>query len=112
MEEISFDGEFLKDMKLEFEKTLNALIMYAVKLNKEAELSLKINVSVMDASHTNKETGEFIEEIRPHLSYRIIDKVKEMKGKKEGHCNDDFVLMVNKDTGKLYVKKINEQIKM
>lgn len=109
MEKLDFNSELLRPMKEQLEIIINRLMNICSTENKEAEISLKINLDVCKRGEYDK--GKLIKDwIEPKLEYQISEKIKEVKNTNKGILGDDYELKINKETNEVYVQKINEQM--
>lgn len=111
LEKLDFNSELLKPMKDQLELIINRLMNVCVTGNKEAEISLKINLDSYKRREYNK--GKLEKEwTEPRLEYQMSEKIKEVKNTNKGLLGMDYELEVNKEDNNVYVKKINEQMSM
>ena len=109
MEKLDFNSELLRPMKEQLEIIINRLMNVCLTENKEAEISLKINLDARKRGEYDK--GKLIKNwIEPKLKYQISEKIKEVKNTNKGILGDDYELKINKGTNEVYVQKINEQM--
>ncbi len=110
-QKLDLNSELLKPMKDQLEVILNRLMLVVAEKNKEAEITLKIE---LDKSVERKiEYGEEIDKwVEPRISFQISEKIKETKDIHKGSVGDNYELKIDEDTNILYVEKINEQTSM
>lgn len=106
MEQVDLDCELLKPLKIDLEVALKKLIFVALKTNKEAEISLKINISTTTFGTIEDDNKE--EWTEPRIDYQINEKIKEYKDTSKGFVGLNYQLEIDEDN-KLFVKKRNEQ---
>ena len=110
LQKLDFNSELLKPMKEQLEIIINRLMSVCVNTNKEAEISLKINLDACKKGDYDK--GKLVKEwTEPKLEYQISEKIKEVKNTNKGLLGIDYELKVNKEDN-VYVQKINEQMSM
>lgn len=107
-QKLDFNSELLKPIKDQIEVIINRLMLTVAESNKEAEITLKID---LDKSQEYQcEYGEVISEwVEPRISFSISEKLKETKNTIKGNVGKDYELKVDTSTNTLYVEKINEQ---
>lgn len=111
MEKLDLNSELLKPMKEQLEIIINKLMNVCATGNKEAEVSLKINLDSYKKGEYDK--GKLIKEwTEPRLEYQITEKIKEVKNTNKGLLGADYEIQINKNDNNVYVQKINEQINM
>jgi len=111
MEKLDLDSELLKPMKEQLELIINRLMSICATGNKEAEISLKINLDSYKKGEYDK--GTLIKEwTEPRLEYQISEKIKETKSTRKGLLGTDYELKVNEEDNSVYIQKINEQLSM
>ena len=103
---LNLDSELLKPMKEKLESSIDTLTKNAILNEKDAEITLKINVSV------NKKDREFNDEIEEYLEpiydFQIQEKIKEAKGSYKGAVGFNYSVSIN-DEQELEVQNMNEQ---
>ncbi len=103
---LNLDSELLKPMKERLESSIDTLTKNAILNGKDAEITLKINVSV------NKKDREFNDEIEEYLEpiydFQIQEKIKEAKGSYKGAVGFNYSVSIN-DEQELEVQNMNEQ---
>ncbi len=103
---LNLDSELLKPMKEKLESSIDTLTKNAILNGKDAEITLKINVSV------NKKDREFNDEIEEYLEpiydFQIQEKIKEAKGSYKGAVGFNYSVSIN-DEQELEVQNMNEQ---
>ena len=111
MEKLDLNSELLKPMKDQLEIILNRLMLIVSEENKEAEITLKIE---LDKSVERKiEDGEVTNRwVEPRITFQIGEKIKETKNTIKGSVGEDYELKIDETTNILYVEKINEQTSM
>ena len=103
---LNLDSELLKPMKEKLESSIDTLTKNAILNEKDAEITLKINVSV---SEKNREFNDKIEEyLEPIYDFQISEKIKEAKGSYKGAVGFNYSVSIN-DEQKLEVQNMNEQ---
>jgi len=109
MEKLDLNSELLQPMKEQLEIIINRLMNVCATGNKEAEITLKINLDSVKRGEYDK--GNLIKEwIEPKLEYQISEKIKEIKNTSKGLLGNDYEMKVSKETNEVYVQKINEQL--
>lgn len=111
MEKLDLNSELLKPMKDQLEIILNRLMLIVSEENKEAEITLKIE---LDKSVERKiEDGEVTNRwVEPRITFQIGEKIKKTKNTIKGSVGEDYELKIDETTNILYVEKINEQTSM
>ena len=103
---LNLDSELLKPMKEKLESSIDTLTKNAILNGKDAEITLKINVSV---SEKNREFNDKIEEyLEPIYDFQIQEKIKEAKGTYKGAVGFNYSVSIN-DEQELEVQNMNEQ---
>ena len=106
MEKLNLNSELLKPMKTRLENSIDVLTKNAILTKKEAEITLKINVSVTEK---DREFNDEIEEyLQPVYDFQISEKIKEAKGSYKGVIGSNYAVSIDKKNN-LVVKDINEQ---
>lgn len=106
IETLNLDSELLKPMKTKLEASIDALTKNAILTKKDAEITLKINVSVTER---NREFNDEIEEyLQPIYDFQISEKIKEAKGSYKGVVGFNYAVTIN-DENNVVVQDINEQ---
>ena len=106
IETLNLDSELLKPMKEKLEKSIDTLTKNAILTEKDAEITLKINVSV---SKKDREFNDEIEEyLQPIYDYQISEKIKEAKGSYKGVVGFNYAVTIN-DENNVIVQDLNEQ---
>ncbi len=106
IETLNLDSELLKPMKEKLEKSIDTLTKNAILTEKDAEITLKINVSV---SKKDREFNDEIEEyLQPIYDYQISEKIKEAKGSYKGIVGFNYAVTIN-DENNVIVQDVNEQ---
>lgn len=107
-EKLDLNSELLKPLKDQLEVIINRLMITVAERNKEAEITLKIE---LDKSIERKcEYGEVIDKwIEPRISFQISEKIKETKNTIKGSVGEDYELKIDESTNILYIEKVNEQ---
>ena len=106
IETLNLDSELLKPMKEKLEKSIDTLTKNAILTEKDAEITLKINVSV---SKKDREFNDEIEEyLQPLYDYQISEKIKEAKGSYKGVVGFNYAVTIN-DENNVIVQDVNEQ---
>lgn len=106
IETLNLDSELLKPMKEKLEKSIDTLTKNAILTEKDAEITLKINVSV---SRKDREFNDEIEEyLQPIYDYQISEKIKEAKGSYKGVVGFNYSVKIN-DENNVVVQDVNEQ---
>lgn len=85
---INLDSELLQPMKKELEKTIDRMLKVVANLDKEAEISLKIELSKEKNSTLTKSILN--PRYSPVVKYTIKEKVKEYKYKNENTLGFEF----------------------
>lgn len=108
-ENLNFDNELLKPIKTKLESSIDTLTKNAILTGKEAEITLKINISV---TKKDREFNDEIQEyLQPNYDYQIAEKIKEAKGTYKGFVGFNYAITIN-DNSELIVQDINEQQKL
>ena len=103
---LNLDSELLKPMKEKLESSIDTLTKNAILTKKDAEITLKINVSV---SKKDREFNDEVEEyLEPIYDFQIQEKIKEAKGSYKSTIGFNYAVEIN-DNEELVVKNINEQ---
>lgn len=106
IENLNLDSELLKPMKEKLENSIDILTKNAILTKKEAEITLKINISV------TKKDREFNDEIQEYLQpiydFQISEKIKEAKGSYKGVVGFNYAITIN-DENNVIVQDVNEQ---
>ena len=106
IENLNFDSELLKPMKTKLESSIDTLTKNAILTGKEAEITLKINVSISKKDREfNDEKQEYLQ---PNYDYQISEKIKEAKGSYKGFVGFNYAVTINEDDN-LVVQDVNEQ---
>lgn len=106
IETLNLDSELLKPMKEKLEKSIDTLTKNTILTEKDAEITLKINVSV---SKKDREFNDEIEEyLQPIYDYQISEKIKEAKGSYKGVVGFNYAVTIN-DENNVIVQDVNEQ---
>ena len=106
IENLNLDSELLKPMKEKLEHSIDVLTKNAILTKKEAEITLKINVSV---TKKDREFNDEIEEyLQPVYDFQISEKIKEAKGSYKGVIGFNYAVKIN-DENNVIVQDINEQ---
>lgn len=106
IETLNLDSELLKSMKEKLEKSIDTLTKNTILTEKDAEITLKINVSV---SKKDREFNDEIEEyLQPIYDYQISEKIKEAKGSYKGIVGFNYAVTIN-DENNVIVQDVNEQ---
>ena len=109
MEKLDLNSELLRPIKEQLELIVNRLIGICATGNKEAEISLKINLDTYKGRKFDK--GKLIDEwTEPRLEYQISEKIKETKNTSKGLLGTDYEMQINKENNEVYIQKINEQM--
>lgn len=103
---MDLNSELLKPMKEKLEKSIDILTKNAILTKKDAEITLKINVSVQKK---DREFNDEIEEyLQPIYDFQISEKIKEAKGSYKGVVGFNYAVTIN-DENNVIVQDINEQ---
>ena len=106
IETLNLDSELLKPMKEKLEKSIDTLTKNAILTEKDAEITLKINVSI---SRKDREFNDEIEEyLQPIYDYQISEKIKEAKDSYKGVVGFNYAVTIN-DENNVIVQDVNEQ---
>lgn len=106
IETLNLDTELLKPMKTKLEASIDTLTKNAILTKKDAEITLKINVSV---TKKDREFNDEIEEyLQPIYDFQISEKIKEAKGSYKGVVGFNYAVTIN-DENNVVVQDINEQ---
>ena len=106
IENLNLDSELLKPMKTKLENSIDTLTKNAILTGKEAEITLKINVSI---SKKNREFNDEKQEyLQPNYDYQISEKIKEAKGSYKGFVGFNYAVTINEDDN-LIIQDVNEQ---
>ncbi|MCI9015764.1 MAG: hypothetical protein HFJ53_01140 [Clostridia bacterium] len=108
MQKLDLNSELLKPMREQFEIILNRLVGIVATQNKEAEITLKLN---LDSTKQYEEVDEKTvkEWVEPRIDYSISEKIKETKNTNKGLVGFDYQVKVDEENNITYVEKINEQ---
>ena len=106
MEKLNLDNELLKPIKNRLENAIDILTKNAVLTKKEAEITLKINISVFEKSREFKEKTE--EYLEPIYEFQLSEKIKESKDSYKGKVGFNHAIMINDDNN-LVIESINKQ---
>lgn len=111
MEKLNLNSELLKPMKEQLEIIINRLTNVVATQNKEAEITLKINLNTTKRyEEIDGEEPNVVEWIEPIISYQISEKIKEFKNTNKGNLDFDYELRVDENNNEVYVGKVNQQI--
>ncbi len=106
IENLNLDSQLLKPMKTKLESSIDTLTKNAILTGKEAEITLKINVSV---TKKDREFNDEIQEyLQPNYDYQISEKIKEAKGSYKGFVGFNYSVTIN-DNSEVIVQDVNEQ---
>lgn len=106
VENLNLDSELLKPMKTKLESSIDTLTKNAILTGKEAEITLKINVSISKKDREfNDEKQEYLQ---PNYDYQLSEKIKEAKGSYKGFVGFNYAVTINEDNN-LIVQDVNEQ---
>lgn len=106
IESLNLNSQLLKPMKEKLEKSIDILTKNAILTKKDAEITLKINISVTKKDREfNNETKEYLE---PMYDFQISEKIKEVKGSYKGAVGFNYALIID-DENNVLVQDINEQ---
>lgn len=106
IQNLDLNSELLKPMKEKLEKSIDILTKNAILTKKDAEITLKINVSVQKK---DREFNDEIEEyLQPIYDFQISEKIKEAKGSYKGVVGFNYAVTIN-DENNVIVQDINEQ---
>ena len=106
IENLNLDSELLKPMKTKLESSIDTLTKNAILTGKEAEITLKINVSISKKDREfNDEKQEYLQ---PNYDYQLSEKIKEAKGSYKGFVGFNYAVTINEDNN-LIVQDVNEQ---
>ena len=107
IENLNLDSELLKPMKEKLEHSIDVLTKNAILTKKDAEITLKINVSVTEK---DREFNDEIEEyLQPVYDFQISEKIKEAKGSYKGVVGFNYAISIDDENGEVIVQDINEQ---
>lgn len=107
MQNLDLDSKLLKPMKKRLENAIDILTRNAIITGKEAEITLKISVSVNEKE--NEDNEEYYE---PSYEYQLTEKIKEAKGSYKGNLGFNYQVEIDEETNTAKVKEINEQTSM
>ena len=103
---LNLDSELLKPMKTKLESSIDTLTKNAILTGKDAEITLKINVSISKKDREfNDEKQEYLQ---PNYDYQLSEKIKEAKGSYKGFVGFNYAVAINEDNN-LVVQDVNEQ---
>ena len=103
---LNLDSELLKPMKTKLESSIDTLTKNAILTGKDAEITLKINVSISKKDREfNDEKQEYLQ---PNYDYQLTEKIKEAKGSYKGFVGFNYAVTINEDNN-LIVQDVNEQ---
>ena len=103
MENLNLDNELLKPIKMRLENSINTLTKNAILTRKEAEITLKITVGVLEKE---KEDEEYLE---PSYEYQLTEKIKENKDSVKGHLGFNYKVEIDEENNTTVLKEINKQ---
>lgn len=107
IENLNLDSELLKPMKEKLEHLIDVLTKNAILTKKGAEITLKINVGVVEK---DREFNDEIEKyLQPVYDFQISEKIKETKGSYKGIVGFNYAVSIDDENGEIIVKDINEQ---
>ena len=110
MEKLNLNSELLKPMKEQLELIINRLTNVVATQNKEAEITLKINLNTTKRyEEIDGDEPDVIEWIEPNINYQISEKIKEFKNTNKGNLGFDYELKVDEKNNEVYVGKVNQQ---
>lgn len=111
MEKLDLNSELLHPVKQQLEIIMNKLMNICTTSNKEAEITLKINLESNKRYEfeDGKKTKEWYE---PKIDYQISEKIKEVKNTCKGTVGEDYELKLNETDNNVYIQKINEQLEI
>lgn len=101
-ENLSLESKLLKPLKDNLEQSINVFTKNAILTEKEAEITLKINIGVTRRSDKEKEWLE------PKYEYAFSEKIKEAKSNFKDDLGFNYSIELDDDNNVL-VKNINEQ---
>ncbi len=104
-ENLNFDSELLKPIKDNLEHSINILTKNALFTEKEAEITLKINIGITSRSDKEKHWLE------PKFEYSVNEKIKEAKSSFKDDLGYNYSIELDKDNN-IIVKNIYEQEKL
>lgn len=106
IENLNLDSELLKPMKEKLENSIDTLTKNAILTKKDAEITLKINVSVTKKYREfNDETEEYLQ---PIYDFQISEKIKEAKGTYKGVVGFNYAVTID-DENNVVVQDVNKQ---
>lgn len=110
MQNLDLNSELLKPLKRKLENSIDILTKNAILTGKEAEITLKINVSV--TKKDRKFNDEIQEYLQPSYDYQIAEKIKEAKGSYKGHLGMNYQVEIDEKNNITKIKEINKQTSM
>ncbi|MBP3464091.1 MAG: hypothetical protein J6K45_06400 [Clostridia bacterium] len=110
MERLNLDSTLLKPVKEAIEISIDTLMPSVLKDNKEAEISVKINLNhtTQREFDEGKVTKEWLE---PEIDFKLTEKLKENKNTRQGLLGREYEVALDGDN-KTYVRKVNEQMSL
>ena len=109
IEKLDLDSELLQPMREQLELIINRLMTVCATGNKEAEITLKIDLESNKRGEYEK--GILIKEwSEPKIDYQISEKIKEVKNTRKGLLGQNYELKINDND--VYVQKVNEQLEI
>lgn len=101
-ENLNMDSKLLKPIKDNLEHSINILTKNAILTNKEAEITLKINIG------TTKESDSEKTWLEPRFEYALAEKIKEAKSSFKDDLGYNYSIELDDDNN-ILVQNINEQ---
>lgn len=109
MEKLDLNSELLQPMKEQLEIIINRLINVCATGNKEAEITLKINLDTSEEHEYDR--GIVVKTwIEPRFEYQISEKIKEVKNTSKGMLGRNYEMKISEEDSNVYVQKVNEQM--
>lgn len=104
-ENLSLDSELLKPLKSNLEQSIGIFTRNAILTGKEAEISLKINISTEEKFENSKKWLE------PKFEYSFNEKIKEAKTSFKDDLGYNYSIELDDDNN-ILVKNMCEQEKL
>ncbi len=101
-EKLTLDNKLLKPLKENLEQSINILTKNAILTNKEAEITLKINIGIDKRNDKEKEWLE------PNYEYQFKEKIKEAKTDFKDSLGFNYSVEIDEENN-ILVENINEQ---
>ena len=106
-EKLNLDSKLLKPIKLNLESVINRLMYAVLNEDKEAEITLKIQIDKEKQEKHYKEIGFIDKWVEPRFIYTITEKVKEHKETNKGVVGFNFT--IDQEGEEFIVEEVNKQ---